>query len=278
MNFGAEHAKGKILTFLHSDTLLPPNWDQSIYRVLLAQKEDDDEKTRTDSNMGEKPKRRIQRNLMCAFSMGIESTSQHSGKSVVHTPGIGGADWFLGGVRCSLCQLPYGDSTLSFPSDIFWYLGGYPDNQPLMEDFALVSLIRQHAMVQILRSQSERVGVWQRKTATSWLSQKLQPLQQLLQLLLTTQIFGNNGLVILKDRIACSPRRWQTLGVPYVVLSNAYIIYNYSQENATTEDLFEFYYRQKSLSRGATADSKIHSSSDETRNVLSREKYKDKES
>lgn len=272
MNFGAEHADGEILTFLHADSLLPPNWDHSINRALIVPKEEGDEQTRVNSIIGEAETGRIRRNLMCAFSMGIESTSEHSGKFIAPTPGIGGADWFLGGIRCTLCQLPYGDSTLSFPSDIFWYLGGYPDQQPLMEDFALVRLMRQHSMVQILRSQSEKKGISQKKAETSWLSQKVLSLQQLLYFLLTAQTLLDNGLVILKDRIACSPRRWQTLGVPYVVLSNAYIIYKYSQENATAEDLFEFYYRQKSLTSRVTADSKINSTSEKNRDTLSHQK------
>ncbi len=75
--------------------------------------------------------------------MGIDISPFQSG-TVPMPVCLWGADYILGAIRCSLCKLPYGDSVLSLPAHIFEYLGGYPD-QPLMEDFELVQLLRRRA-------------------------------------------------------------------------------------------------------------------------------------
>jgi hypothetical protein len=197
LNYGASNARGMIFTFLHSDTLLPPRWDESIQTALLPR----------SSCINNDGTSNPATTTMCAFSMGIDQSPFQNHKARNHhlsyPAGLWGADRVLGYTRCSLCRLPYGDSVLSFPSSIFEYLGGYPD-QPLMEDFEIVQLLRRRAL-----------------------------------------LFPNNEqITILKDRIACSPRRWQRHGVPYVILSNAYCIYRYTQLGAPSEDIFEFYYRQ----------------------------------
>ena len=55
-------------------------------------------------------------------------------------------------------------------------------------------------------------------------------------------LFPKEQITILPDRIACSPRRWQSLGVAYVILANAYCIYRYRLLKAPSEEIFEFYY------------------------------------
>ena len=185
LNYGASKARGRILTFLHSDTLLPNHWDTMIRSTFLDKGRNTDRKTQLS---------------VCAFSMGID-TSPSGLKGGRFPPGIIGADRILGYLRCKLCSLPYGDSALSFPASVFHYLGGYPD-QPLMEDYEIITLLRRR-------------------------SQRL----------------SKESIVVLPARIQCSPRRWQTHGVCYTVLINLLCIRRY-KSGATTEDLFEFYYKQ----------------------------------
>jgi len=202
LNFGAQYASGKIFTFLHSDTYLPGHWDESIRKALLGS---------NHSSCCNRNNKHTTITTMCAFSMGIDVSPFQSG----HVPapvGLWGADYILGTIRCSLCKLPYGDSALSLPSHIFHYLGGYPD-QPLMEDFELVQLLRKRAT--LMPSLTPNNPVMERIT-------------------------------ILPDRIACSPRRWQHYGVAYVILANAYCIYKYRRLQVPAEEIFEFYYGRTS--------------------------------
>ena len=185
LNHGARQASGRILTFLHADTFLPRHWDSSIRQALRPTTFNGKSAVTT---------------TMCAFAMGIDMSPFQSGKVPIPV-GLWGADYILGAIRCSLCKLPYGDSVLSIPTHIFEYLGGYPE-QPLMEDFELVQLLRRRAALMVPEEQ----------------------------------------ITILPDRIACSPRRWQSLGVAYVILANAYCIYRYRRLKTPSEDIYEFYY------------------------------------
>jgi hypothetical protein len=128
LNHGARQASGKILTFLHADTFMPKQWDIMVRKAIQPSTTSGTTSTVT---------------TMCAFSMGIDISPFQSG-TVPMPVGLWGADYILGAIRCSLCELPYGDSVLSLPAHIFEYLGGYPD-QPLMEDFELVQLLRRRA-------------------------------------------------------------------------------------------------------------------------------------
>jgi hypothetical protein len=125
LNFGASKGKGEVFTFLHSDTLLPKHWDTMVKSAF----------TRNDVD--------TTRVSVCAFSMGVDLSSRGL-KGNRYPPGLFGADRLLGYLRCNLCSLPYGDSALSFPSSVFRYLGGYPD-QPLMEDYEIITLLRKRA-------------------------------------------------------------------------------------------------------------------------------------
>ena len=117
LNAGADVSKGQFLTFLHSDTLLPPSWDSKV-RNCLTNKE----------------------NTMCAFSFGIDRSESVGalppGVKAVETT----ANW-----RSHMYALPYGDQVLSISSSVLQYLGGYP-YQCLMEDYELVALIRNRSM------------------------------------------------------------------------------------------------------------------------------------
>jgi len=121
LNFGAQHATGKILSFCHSDTVLPHHWDTKILDTLLRKSQDS-----VCSNV-------------CAFRFGIDTSSQGlSGKCA--PPGIKAVE-VTANLRCRLWSLPYGDQCLSIPAAVFDYVGGFP-YQPLMEDYELVSFFR----------------------------------------------------------------------------------------------------------------------------------------
>lgn len=126
LNYGAMQARGKILTFLHSDTLLPDGWDVMV------------EQSFSNNDSGKIAH-------ACAFTMGIDLSQDNGLKGGRCPPGIIGAG-YLGYLRCRWWSLPYGDSALSFPATFFRYLGGYPD-QPLMEDYEIMRLLRQRAQI-----------------------------------------------------------------------------------------------------------------------------------
>jgi len=121
LNFGARHAKGRIITFFHSDNILPEEWDTQIQAVF-------------DDSSSPKP-------IVCAFSFRINLSKQalHD-KDGNPPPGIAAAQW-LGEIRTQKFKVLYGDSVISMPASYFRYLGGYPD-QALMEDYELMDLLR----------------------------------------------------------------------------------------------------------------------------------------
>lgn len=119
LNFGADHATGRILAFLHSDTFLPPGWDESIVKAF-------------------EPSER--RSNACAFRFGIDRSGFPQS---YRPPGIDAIE-FTANVRCWLWSLPYGDQCLCVPAVVFRHLGGFP-YQPIMEDYELVSLLRRRA-------------------------------------------------------------------------------------------------------------------------------------
>ena len=117
LNHGAKHSSGRILTFLHSDNVLPENWDKDVARTF----------TPGDN--------RDAMTIACAFSFKI-----HSFKGGAPAPGIAAAQW-LGTLRTRRFHTLYGDSVLSIPASTFDYIGGYP-SQALMEDYEMMDLLR----------------------------------------------------------------------------------------------------------------------------------------
>lgn len=236
LNVGMDHAlacsRTPVLTFLHADTLVPVGWDVRIADALLLPK-------KTSGNNCNSGPRRPYFPQACAFTMGIEgvtggqSTLSYSAPSQAAAsspaaaasppplpPGLRGAEW-LGVLRCH-CGLPYGDSVLSFRTTTLEYIGGFPE-QPLMEDYELMDWLR----------------------VRSYLLSGPSP----------SNDYCGEKVVLLPDRIQCSPRRWKAHGVAYTSLVNAICIYRYRTLGVPAEDLFEFYYRPpKSLNGGgATA-------------------------
>lgn len=107
MNAGAAVAKGKILLFLHADTLLPrPVLDQ----ILLALKQPDI--------------------VGGAFDLGINSNKW--GFRLIET---------VASLRSRITRMPYGDQAIFIKKAVFERLGGFGEI-PLMEDVDLMRRVR----------------------------------------------------------------------------------------------------------------------------------------
>jgi rSAM/selenodomain-associated transferase 2 len=114
MNYGAQHAKGDILLFLHADTLLPATGLEAVRRALQE-----------DAVGG-------------AFRLAI----------VPSTPALRLIAWGTN-LRARFGQLPYGDQALFMPRQVFEALGGY-DEVPFMEDVRLVQALRKRGRLTLL--------------------------------------------------------------------------------------------------------------------------------
>jgi hypothetical protein len=132
-NFGVDHAEGRILTFLHCDTLIPSNWDHKIKDALL----------------GHSSRKKVQ---ACAFCYGHDTSDKGLDQSRPYPWGIRSV-WFLANLRAFWFNLPYGDHIISVPAAYFRYIGGFP-MQKIMEDYDLMHLLRQRA------KQSELQECW----------------------------------------------------------------------------------------------------------------------
>jgi len=197
LNFGAKRAVGKVLSFCHSDTALPMHWDAGILNTLFP--------TGNRLNDGGKRPPSACRVNMCAFRFGIDTTSIGL-KGGHFPPGIRAVET-TANLRTQLYSLPYGDQCLSVPSEIFHYVGGFPD-QCLFEDYELVALLRKRsALLPMLGldREKESVGI----------------------------IDGPPAL--------CSPRRWQKCGVLYVTYMNSKLVNLYTG-GMSPDDIFCMYY------------------------------------
>ncbi len=106
-NRGAAQAGGEILLFLHADTILPPDFVDTIRQTLAL----------PGTSAG-------------AFSLTLDG----------NRPGLRLVEG-LAAFRSRAFQMPYGDQALFLRADNFWRAGGFPD-QPLMEDFQLVRRLK----------------------------------------------------------------------------------------------------------------------------------------
>ncbi|MBW2408981.1 MAG: TIGR04283 family arsenosugar biosynthesis glycosyltransferase [Deltaproteobacteria bacterium] len=114
MNAGAAAAGGEILLFLHADTRLPRNFEDSISAAL--------------SQEGV---------IAGAFSLGIDSDG--GGLRIIERV----ANW-----RSRFLQMPYGDQALFCTRKLFHEIGGYPEYQ-IMEDFELVRRLKRKGKIAI---------------------------------------------------------------------------------------------------------------------------------
>ena len=185
-NVGAQHATGQILTFLHSDTLLPPQWDEKIKRTLIPE---------IHNNTSSPPNAAITQG--CAFAFGHDTEHLHG----MRYPWGIRAVWLLGNLRAYALSLPYGDHILSLPAAFFRHVNGFPE-QPIMEDYALMDLLRQ------------RTGV----------------------------LSNERLRIIPPPTGRCSVRRWQRYGVVYVTLVNVVVVHRYVTGVWDAEDVFDYYY------------------------------------
>jgi rSAM/selenodomain-associated transferase 2 len=115
MNFGATKATGKILLFLHADTLLPDNFPQLIFDAI----------NRTDFATG-------------AFSLAIDSPKKS----------LAAIAWMTN-LRSRFLHLPYGDQALFATSVMFNTTGGFPEME-IMEDFVFIQKMKKMGSIIIL--------------------------------------------------------------------------------------------------------------------------------
>ncbi len=102
-NAGAEHARGKILLFLHADTILPAGFEIEVRKTLSHS-----------------------RVAAGAFRFGTDEDGWRM--RLVET---------MVALRCRLLGLPYGDQAIFLRKETFRRLGGFSE-LPLMEDFDLI--------------------------------------------------------------------------------------------------------------------------------------------
>jgi hypothetical protein len=131
LNYGADCTNGTILTFLHSDVILPADWDAKIQATLVPSSSRDQSSSSSVVHA-------------CAFSFGTNLSVQ--GLEGMGFPWGIQAVHFTVGLRTSRLKLPYGDNVISIPTTYFKYIGGFP-NQPIMEDYSLMDLLRTRAKV-----------------------------------------------------------------------------------------------------------------------------------
>jgi hypothetical protein len=147
LNYGHTYATGDILSFLHSDTKLPYDWDVAVMRTLYGgsttsttkKDDDDDDRVRSLSPPAV---------VACAFAFGIDDNTDDSSSSGVLPPGLRAIET-TANLRCQLWSLPYGDQCLSLRRVVFEYVGGFP-HQCIMEDYELVVLLRERGNVRTL--------------------------------------------------------------------------------------------------------------------------------
>ncbi|KAL7451486.1 hypothetical protein ACHAWC_003954 [Mediolabrus comicus] len=212
LNYGGYNATGKILTFCHSDTTLPRDWDTSIVSTLEHDGLDDDDLFR----MG-----KIRANS-CAFSFGIDTspaglampfTSSSQLPASYFPPGIRAVET-TANLRTHLYSLPYGDQVLSLHAAVFHFLGGFPD-QCLMEDYELISLLRRRAAL--------LDGVYPNGRIT------------------LNRVNYERLAIVPGPPALCSPRRWQKFGVIYTTYTNSRLVNLYAG-GMGADELFQLYY------------------------------------
>jgi hypothetical protein len=137
LDFGARVAVKNpdvgLFTFLHSDTLLPKDWDVTVRHTWFEK----------DGKEKEDPKKV----LAAAFMFGQDKSPE----------GLDGGPYpwgieavqFLGNVRAYALNLPYGDHVISIPARFYLYTGGFP-HQPIMEDYEFMDYLRKRAKLRSL--------------------------------------------------------------------------------------------------------------------------------
>jgi rSAM/selenodomain-associated transferase 2/rSAM/selenodomain-associated transferase 1 len=112
MNAGAAQAAGNILLFLHADTLLPTHWLEIVSDTL-------------------------RRSRVAGGAFRFRIAPDFSGKRFLEC---------ATNLRSHWLQKPYGDQALFVRRSLFEELGGFAD-LPIMEDYELVSRLKQHGRI-----------------------------------------------------------------------------------------------------------------------------------
>ena len=114
---GALAACGEILLFLHCDTRLPCDFAEQVQEILQEK----------DTAAG-------------AFRLGIDARG--TGYRII--------EWGAN-LRSRVLQQPYGDQALFMRRTTYFAAGGFPE-QPILEDVALVSRLKQQGRITIARA------------------------------------------------------------------------------------------------------------------------------
>jgi hypothetical protein len=205
LNLGAVCSQGRMLVFVHSDCQLPADWDAKIASRILK----DPTVSATSFLLG----------IDCSgtswikslFGLGFTASTDDSAAftSEQYPWGILAVQLMVN-LRTYFLRMPYGDQGIAMRSSYFAYVGGFP-NQPIMEDFDLMSYLRERSNYLENRERFSLIG------SACW----------------------------------SSPRRWQRVGVLYVTIGNAVLVHRYTRKHNrwTPERVFEYYYNKRPASR-----------------------------
>lgn len=116
MNAGAEIATGKILLFLHADTLPPPGFSHSVREALMQPD-----------------------NVAGAFHFRLDTRS----------PLLSLVEW-LTNIRSSIFHEPYGDQGLFLRASTFAEIGGFRE-APVLEDIIIIRVLRRMGQIAIIQ-------------------------------------------------------------------------------------------------------------------------------
>ena len=113
-NLGAKVATGKVLLFLHADTLLPTGYVNFIFEILM------DRKT-------------------VAGAFRFKTDFDHPSMKVIE---------LVTNIRSRYLKLPYGDQGLFILKSLFESVGGFPE-VPIAEDFFLIRRLSKYGRIRI---------------------------------------------------------------------------------------------------------------------------------
>lgn len=136
MHTGAVAAEGKILVFVHADTLLPENWQR-----VLAEFWEKNAKA-----------------SLAAFRLGFDSTQ----KKYAFMAKL--ANWRTRWIT----KVPHGDQAWSLPREIYNASGGFPPT-PIMEEYFLARRLKKLGRIRILK-ESVRTSPRRYEKKSPWLS------------------------------------------------------------------------------------------------------------
>jgi uncharacterized protein len=119
-NRGAKAARGRVLLFLHADTLLPEDYVSHIFEALLERK----------AVLG-----------AFRFKMGLERPKARLVEALVN-------------FRSTFLRMPYGDQAFFVRKTLFEKIGGFPE-APIGEDYFFVHRARRHGRIVISKAAVE---------------------------------------------------------------------------------------------------------------------------